>query len=185
MKIAALIAAAGVAFAGVGAAHAQTGSCNQMLLLLTADQMRLGELRGAEIERDAKKITHVSKTQVIGFSDCKLKWSIENNKYDSYNTQHISCSGDFADSEAATKYVEGLFACVKDMAGKRKPTENRLGGAYRVTEFDADVYPAGRDAAFLFNKSNYTRLWVAKGFPGSSSVNLNMYFSYLKPDAPG
>lgn len=185
MKIAGLVVAAGVAMAGVGGAHAQAAGCNQMMLLLTTKQPRLGDLRGAEIKRDARKITHVSKTQVIGFSNCELEWSIENDKYDKYNTQHISCGGDFADSEAATKYVEDLYACVKDMAGKRKPTENRLGGAYRMTEFDADVYPGGRDAGFTFNKSDYTRLWVAKGYPASTTVNLNMYFSYLKPDAPG
>ena len=183
MKIAGMLAAAGVAIAGVGAAQAQTGSCNQMLLLLTADQTRLGELRGAETARDAKKITHVSKTQVVGFNNCTLEWSIEDDKYDRYNTQHISCAGEFADSETATKYVEDLYACVKDMAGNRKPTENRLGGAYRITEFDVDVYPGGRDAGFTFNKSDYTRLWVAKGYPASTNINLNIYFSYLKPEA--
>ena len=185
MKIAGWVAAAGVAMAGMGAAHAQTGSCNQMLLLLTADQARLGELRGAESSRDANKITHASRTQVIGFSDCRLEWSIEDDRYDKYMTHHISCSADFADGEAGTKYVEDLYTCVKDMAGQRQPTENRLGGAYRITEFDVDVYPGGRDTAFSFGKSDYTRLWVAKGFPASRSVNLNMYFSYLKPEAPG
>ena len=90
-----------------------------------------------------------------------------------------------ADSEAATKYVEDLYACVKDMAGKRKPTETRLGGAYRMTEFDVDTYPGGRDTRFAFGSGDYTRLWVAKGFPAAKNINLNMYFSYLKPVSPG
>lgn len=183
MKIVRLAIAASIAAAGVGAAQAQAAGCNQMMLLLTTKQANLAELRGAEIKRDAKRIIHVPKTQVTGFTGCELRWSIEDNKYDRYNTQHISCAGEFADSETATKYVEDLYACVKDMAGNRKPTENRLGGAYRITEFDVDVYPGGRDAGFTFNKSDYTRLWVAKGYPASTNINLNIYFSYLKPEA--
>jgi len=185
MKLAGMLVAAGVALAGVGGAHAQAAGCNQMLLLLTTSQARLADLRGEEIKRDAKKITHKSKTQVLGFTDCTLEWSTDDSKYNRYNTQHISCSNDFPDSAVATKYVEDLYACVKDMAGQRQPTENRLEGAYRITEFDVDTYPGGRDTVFTFNKSDYMRLWVAKGYPAATNVNLNIYFSYVKPEQPG
>ena len=72
MKIGGMVAASVLA-AGIGTAQAQTAACNQMLLLLTTSQARLADLRGEEIKRDAKKITHKSKTQVLGFTDCTLE----------------------------------------------------------------------------------------------------------------
>ena len=181
MKIGGMVAASTLAVTGVGAAHAQTAACNQMLLLQTSGLAQIKELRGVESKRDARSITYLSKTQAVGFSGCTirepLKQSTKSGEYEEYS---FTCSHEFANSEAATVYVESLYACVKDVVAERDATEHFMDGKYRIVEIDTDTWADGKASEFDFGESEFVRLWVRKSFPASDEVHLNLFY-YFKP----
>lgn len=179
MKIVGVVAAAALATAG--AAHAQTAACNQMKLLLTTQVEQVKAFRGTETERDAKTVTYASKTNPTNFTGCTLEHPVDQSKtFSGYQDYNLSCSNEFADSEAAFKYLEDMQACVKDFVGERELSERYVGGRYRITELDANYWYAGRDVKFDFGKSEFVRLWVRKAYPDSEQVHLNLFYSFKR-----
>lgn len=179
MKTLGLIAVA--ATLAAGAAEAQTAACNQMKLLLTTQIQQVKAFAGAETKRDDKKVSYNSTTNVTGFSACTFEHAIDQSKnFSGYQDFNLSCSNKFANSEAAFKYVEEMFACVKDVVPVRKAEERYMGGRYRITEMDANAWYAGRESKFDFGKSEYVRLWVRKAYPDSEQVHANLFYSFKR-----
>ena len=181
MKIGGMVAASALAVTGVGAAHAQTAACNQMLLLQTSRLSQIKELRGVESKRDARSITYLSKTQAVGFSGCTISEPLKQSKKSGdYGEYSFTCSHEFANSEAATAYIESLYACVKDVVAERDATEHFMDGKYRIVEIDTDTWADGKASEFDFGESEFVRLWARKSFPASDEVHLNLFY-YFKP----
>ena len=179
MKIGGMVAAAVLAAAGVGSAQAQAAACNQMKLMLTAKVGAIRDLHGAETSRDNNYVYHPSKTNLSGFNGCEAKNPPEQDP-DEYEEYTVSCTNEFANSEAATDYLEDMFACVKDIVPERKATERFLGGAYRIVEMDATSWYGGRNITFDFGETEFVRLWIRKSYATSEEVHVNLFY-YFKP----
>lgn len=179
MKTAGLLAGVALAVAGMGVAQAQTAACNQMKLMLTAKVEAIRELRGEETKRDNNYVYHSSKTNLSGFNGCEAKNPPKQDP-DEYEEYTVSCTNEFANSEAATDYLEDMFACVKDMVPERKATERFMEGAYRIVEMDATSWYGGRNITFDFGETEFVRLWVRKSYATSEEVHVNLFY-YFKP----
>lgn len=181
MKLAGVIGCVMLVATGIGGAHAQAAACTELPQLMTLNHAQVKALQGAQIEQDEDEITYTPKKQVSGFSGCKLMAAKEKDSISDYLDQHLWCTGESANSEAADQFVEALWACTKDTYVERVSTEAVIGGRYRVIGFEGETPIAGKSAGLVdFGTTEYARVVLEKSYDFSDDYNLHIYWSFTE-----
>lgn len=173
-----LIGAAMLAFAGEASAQAPATACEGLKQLLSVNADTIKGLRGAVVKLESDKIAYASKLQIPGFTNCKVT-SYAKKGVTGFFEHDFECEAELANSEAGSRFTETSYACLKDLVRERTPTETLLGGAYRITEFDAKVSPKGKAADMGYDQE-YLRVNVGKNFADSETVSVHAYYYFAK-----
>lgn len=172
-----ILALAAAVSAGAASAQVTPAACAQYKqLLMPATQDALKALRGAQTKDDAEETTFLSKVQLEGFSGCTI--ISDKKKGSSYWDHQFLCRRDMGTSDLATKYVEEVAACVKDVFSERKPEESLLEGKYRVIGYEGEVTSAGKGTHVSFGTTDYAAFKIDKNYAGSEDLSVNVWYHY-------
>jgi len=181
MKLAGVVGCVVLAMAGIAGAHAQPAACKQLPDLMGKTHAQVKALQGALIEEDEDEFTREFKSEVGGFQSCKLYSSKARDSIADYWEHHLWCDGKANNSDAASTFLESLWACTRDTYTERHAGEALIDGRYRFIKFEGEAPIAGRAAGRVdFGETDYARAIVEKSHDTSNEYSLHVYWSFTK-----
>ncbi len=165
-----------LAIGAAGAAHAQTPPCEAVKPLLVLDRAKTGALRGAQIEVTDEGTVYAAKTDLPGFSGCTMTVAKEANPY---RDHAYECKGELASGEAATRYMEDVWACTRDLFSQRGVEEEWVGGRYQFTAIEGQATEMGREEEISFGDTDYYWLWIDRLFPDAAEIAVRVFYYHL------
>lgn len=182
MKIAATLAALGIALFTTGQAMAQSEqACADIKKALPMTQEAVKALRGAPMKAFlSSEEQYAAKISIAGFADCTLASTKEKGTYWEH---HLQCSRVFPDgqNDAAFAQVEDLTRCLGEVFSDRAQHQKYVNGTYRTDNFSGSVTPQGRDVIVRYGDTDYALFRAEIGNALKLEVDLHIYYSFLKP----